>query len=210
MKLKELVSILIAIVVLSIVTGFSFAYARDWNHVSQAILFSTITIAFFIICKKFAASLLDADVEHRTWTMSRYGYRPEQKLNSEWPTGVILPIIGTVFSLGLFKIMTLLAYEARAKAYRSARRFGFYSYTELTDWHNGLIGAAGVISLLLLSFIAYFANFEYLAKIAAYYAFFNMIPISDLDGTQIFMGSRILWTALAVITLIFTAYALIL
>jgi Zn-dependent protease len=93
---------------------------------------------------------------------------------------------------------------------RAAKRFGFYSYSELTDFHNALIGAGGIIALLILSFISYFPGFEYLSRIAAFYAFWNMIPISKLDGTQIFFGSRALWTALAIITIIFTAYALIL
>ena len=37
-----------------------------------------------------------------------------------------------------------------------------------------------------------------------------MVPFSKLDGTQIYFGSRVLWSILAVMTLICTMYALLL
>jgi Zn-dependent protease len=78
----------------------------------------------------------------------------------------------------------------------------------MTDWHNALVGAAGIIAILLVAFISYwYAGLETLSKFATFYAFSNMIPFSKLDGSQIFFGSRVLWATLSIITLIFTAYA---
>ena len=107
--------------------------------------------------------------------------------------------------------MTILTYNTTALKRRAAKRFGYYSFAEMTDWHNALIGAAGIIVMLLLSFVSYWIpTLEPLARLAAFYAFFNMIPFSKLDGSQIYFGSRILWYALAIITLIFASYALLL
>ena len=88
---------------------------------------------------------------------------------------------------------------------RAAKRFGNYSFTGLTENHIALIGAAGIVFALLLSVVIYFLpfNLEYFAIIAAFYAFFNMIPISKLDGAQIFFGSLTLWVALALIVCVF-------
>ena len=103
--------------------------------------------------------------------------------------------------------MTFLTYETRALKHRAAKRFGYYSFTEVTDWDNGLIGATGIIALLVLSIVGYIMGYELLFKMAAFYALMNMLPISNLDGTQIFFGSRIIWSVLALICLIFGLYA---
>lgn len=207
---KEVNHTIAAILILTAVIGLSFVINSQWLSVLWAFIFAAIIIFVHVFAKKLTAHLLDADVEHSLWSFARFGLKPHQKLETQIPAGIIFPLALTLFTLGKFKLMTLLTYEARALKVRAAKRFGFYSYTELTEWHNALIGAGGIIALLILSFISYFPGFEYLSKMAAYYAFCNMLPISKLDGTQIFFGSRILWTALALITIIFTAYALIL
>jgi len=207
---REFKHILAAIFVLTVVIGFSFALEGNWIFLAQALLFSAIIIAVSVFSKKIAAHLLDADVEHEIWNFSRYGFRPHQYFKNTLPFGVILPLFFTLFTLGKLKVMTFLTYETRALKIRAAKRFGFYSYAEMTDWHNGLIGSAGIISLILLSVVSYFSGFEYLARISAFYAFFNLIPLGKLDGSQIFFGSKILWTTLAAIATILATYALLL
>jgi hypothetical protein len=93
------------------------------------------------------------------------------------------------------------------------KKFGPYSFTEMTDWHNALVGAAGILSCLLITFVTYWLPGDFwsvIGKMATFYAFFNMIPFSKLDGSQIYFGSRVLWSVLAVITLIFMTYAMLL
>ncbi len=111
----------------------------------------------------------------------------------------------------MIKFPAILVYETTALKRRAAKRFGVFSHTEVTEWHHALIGAAGIIAAFLIAIITYFlpANFEYLAKIAIYYGFVNLLPLSKMDGAQIFFGSRVLYTALAVIATIFLLVALI-
>jgi Zn-dependent protease len=211
MKESEFSQIVLAIIVLTIVIGFSFGIQGDINKLAQSFFFSIIIILVAVFSKKLVALLLDCDVEHKIWRFSQYGLRAHQHLKKEAPAGIIAPLIITILSLGFIKAPTILTYETRALKRRAAKRFGYYSYTEMTDWHNGLIGAAGIFAVLLLALLSYLlpTNLEYLAKVASFYAFFNMLPISNLDGTQIFFGSRVLWSVLAIITLIFTSYALL-
>ncbi|MDO8460689.1 MAG: hypothetical protein Q7S74_06270 [Nanoarchaeota archaeon] len=210
MNRTELTHLFIAVIMFTIIGALSFIFKGDIIIVIQVFLFSIIIIVFSVFAKKLIAYSLDANVEHKIWGVYRYGFREHNHFKKEAPAGIFLPLFFSIFTLGLIKIPAFLTYETRALKSRAAKRFGFYSYSEMTDWHNGLIGAAGIVMVLLISFVGYLLGYEYLAKLAAYYAFFNMIPISNLDGTQILFGSRVIWTALALVCVIFTAYALLL
>ena len=210
MKYSEFSHVAAAIMILTIISGFTFAFKAQWNNLALSFAFSIIIITLSVLTKKIIANLLDADIEQEIWQMKNFGFTPEFQFKKPMPAGIIFPLILTLFSLGTLKFSALLTYEARALKHRAAKRFGYYSFTEMTDWHHALIGASGIVILLLLSLIVYLLpyNLGYLAKLSIYYALSNLIPISKLDGSQIFFGSRILWTALATITLIATFLAI--
>jgi len=208
MKQREIIHILVGILVVALVISISPAIKGDFNFLGKAIIFSTILVVVNISAKKFAARLLDSDVEHEIWQWSRFGFKPHWHLKKTIPVGIILPLIISIYSLGTIKLLTPLTYETRALKRRAAKRFGTFSFTEMTDWHMALVGAAGIVALLLVSFISYwYEGLETLSKFATFYAFSNMIPFSKLDGSQIFFGSRVLWATLAIITLVFAARA---
>lgn len=205
---QELGDILIAILMMFVVSGFAFILQGNMGLVFQAFIYSFILIIIPVIARKATAHALDANVEHQTWGVYHFGIRPGRHFKKEVPFGLFAPLFFSLITLGLFKVMTFLTYETRALKHRAAKRFGHYSYTEMTDWHNGLIGAVGIVVVLIISFVSYFAGFEFLTKLAAYYAFWNMLPISKLDGTQIFFGNKIVYAVLGIITLIFVLFAM--
>lgn len=208
MKEREIIHILVGILVLTIVIGMTSIINLNMENLGKAFLFAFVLILVNISAKKVMANWLDSDVEHEIWQFGRFGFKPGRHLKKTIPAGIILPLIFSVYSIGFLKLMTVLTYETRALKKRASRRFGSFSFTEMTDWHNALVGSAGIISILFLSFVAYWIpQLESLSKIAAFYAFSNLIPFSKLDGSQIFFGSRVLWATLSIITLIFTAYA---
>lgn len=209
MKLSEYLHILAAIVILTAIAGLQFAISAEWTEIAKVFLFSSIIILVSVSSKKIIANLLDLDVEHRIWMFERFGWKADWKFKKEIPAGIILPLIISIFTLGLVKFSAIMTYETKATKYRAAKRFGFYSFSEITEGHNAMVGAVGIAAILALAFIAYFPGFEYLSKMAIFYAISNMIPVSSLDGTQIFFGSRVLYVTLLVISLIFFAYALV-
>lgn len=211
MKFEEFLHILAAIIIFTLVESFSYLLDLKWFMLPRVFFFATIIVFISVFAKKLTANLLDIGVEHEIWKFSRYGIKLHQKLKKEIPAGIIFPLILTLFTLGYIRFSAFLTYEATALKRRAAKRFGFYSFTELTESHNGIIGAAGIVAVFLIAIISYFLPFdiEHLSKLAAYYALSNLIPISKLDGAQIFFGSRVLWTTLAVIALIFASYAFI-
>lgn len=208
MKLTEIANLAIATLVLTFVTGLTFLLKSQWQDLTLTFTFSIIIITTAVLTKKAAAFLLDADVEHEIWNIQYFGFTKRYHLKKPVPAGIILPIIISILSLGAIKFSALLTYEARALKYRASKRFGFYSYTALTDRHNSFIGASGIIALFILAFVSYFIELGYLSQISIFYAFWNLLPVSKLDGTQIFFGSRVLWAILATIAIISSFFAL--
>ena len=210
MKGSEFLTVVAAILILTAVVAFKPILYQDFSVLPKYLLFSTIILAVSIGSKKLMASLLEAGVEHKIWTAQRFGYKPNYKLEREIPVGIIFPIFFSFFSLGIIRFLGILTYETKALKTRAAKRFGFYSFKEMTEWHNGLIGGVGIFACLLLSFVGYFPGLGELSRLSIFYAFSNMIPISNLDGTQILFGSKVLYFTLALITIIFLIYALLL
>ena len=213
MKDKEIVQIIIAIATLGIVYGFKDLINSNFQAFAIIIGFSAIVIGINILSKKIVASRLDADVEHEIWQVKRWGFHPGDNFKKSISAGVLIPLFITIVTLGSINFMGILTYETRALKRRAAKRFGPYSFTEMTDMHNSLVGSAGIIGCLLITFITYWipgSLWSTIGKMATFYAFYNLIPLSKLDGSQIFFGSRVLWSVLAVITLIFLLYTMFL
>ena len=209
MKKREITDIIIAFVVLTIVIIIEPIINSNQYLILQAPFIAIVILTITILSKRIFAYFIETDVEHELWRVQRFGFKTHRHLKKPAPLGAILPLFLTLITLGSFKCTTLLTYEAKALKTRAAKRHGHYSFAELTDRHNALIGAVGVVSLLALSMVAYLVNLEYLTKIAIYYAFFSMLPIAKLDGAQIFFGNRTLYAVLGIITLLFTAFAIL-
>ena len=160
-----------------------------------------------IAAKKIAAFYLESEIEIRPWYMERYGFKTHQYFRKPFPIGVFLPIIVSLFSIGKLFWMAVMVFEVKPKIYRAAKRHGLYSFSEMTEFHIGLIAAAGVLINLIAAVIGYFLGFPTFARLNIYFSFFNMIPFSDLDGNKIFFGNIVLWSFLAVIVLIGLSYA---
>ena len=106
--------------------------------------------------------------------------------------------------------MTSLVYEVEPIAAGKAKRHGLYNYSGMTEYQIGLIAAAGVLANLVLAVVCYILNFPIISRYSIYFAFFHLIPISDLDGMKILFGEKLIWITLVIIEVIALAYALIL
>lgn len=207
---KELAHVIAAILLLFVISGFAAGLVGDTELMIQILIFAGLIVLVHVLVKKVVAFGFDSAVEHRIWHVKRVGFGERQRFKREVPFGVYVPLIFAVITLGILKVMTLLTFETRALKHRAAKRFGYYSYTSMTDWHNGLIGAFSIVGVLIVALMGYLMGFEFLAKMAAYYAFWNMMPLSNLDGNQILYGSRVLWAVLAFVSLLGALFALFL
>ena len=196
----------ITIGIISIILSFIFSFAKEIN-----VFFSFFIAIFFIIfinsiAKKISSYYLDSEIEIRLWEVKRYGFKPHKHFKRSFPSGIFFPLITALASLGYFVWMASIVFEVKPKIYRAAKRFGLYSFSEMTEYHIGLIAASGVLINLFFAIIGYLTGFSVFAKLSIFYAFFNIIPFSDLDGNKIFFGSVVLWSFLAALILIGLGY----
>jgi hypothetical protein len=206
-KANEFLHILLAIIILA----FAVSLAKlSLGNFLFALLFFAIIFLVYISAKKAMAYYLQASVETRIWQFQRYGLKERYYFNKPIPIGIILPFLLSIISLGNFFWLAVTQSEITARKSRVIKKHDFYSFTEMTEWHIGLIPAAGIFACLVLAFIAYFLNFGELGRLAIFFACFNMIPLGNLDGTKIFFSSLIMWFVLAAVSLIALGYAILL
>lgn len=206
LKTNEIWHILLVVLILAFVEGFSHQ-TYDVTVFLIAFLFVAIVVILNIAAKKLTAYYLEADIDTKIWSFQQYYFAAGMKFKKPVPIGLILPLVLSVLSLGAFKWFGVLQYDVEPMKSRVAKRHGFFSYSEMTEFHIGLIGAAGVAVNLLSSVFFYLVGLGDLARISIYFAGFHMIPLGKLDGSKIFFGSLILWAFLAVLCIIFLAYA---
>ncbi len=211
---KEAISIAVA----SIILAFSITLVQSLNLFLTTLLFVFIIIMINLIAKKITGYYFEAEVETQIWEMKKPGLfgvlstgipHPTKKLKQPIPLGAIMPLIIKVLSLGYVNWLASLTFDVEAKKYRTAKRHGFYSFSEMTEFHIGLIAASGILVNLIFAVIGYLIGATEFARINIFYAFFNMIPISNLDGNKIFFGSQIIWSFLASLVLIGVGLALL-
>jgi Zn-dependent protease len=168
-----------------------------------ALLAVFLVLFLNVSAKKLVSFYLDSEIEIKLWEITRYGFRAKDHFKKPVPAGAFFPILSKVFLFPFknFVWMASLIFDVKPETYRAAKRHGLYSFSEITEKHMGIIAAAGISINLVSAIIGYILGFPNFAQINIYYAFFNMIPISNLDGNKIFFGSIVLWSFLAAITL---------
>lgn len=205
---KEIVSLAVTLLI----------FALAISLISSVKVFLFTLLSFFIIIginvivKKIVASYYDSEIEMRIWEIKRYGFSPKKRLGNPLIIGAILPLISIVFFQGYLVWMASLVFDVKPKISRAVKRHGLYSFSEMTEWHIGLIAAAGIVANLFFALVGYLIglpsemNFTFLS---IWFAFFSILPISDLDGNKIFFGSFILWGVLAAIAIISALFTII-
>ena len=194
------------IIISTIILGFTLTVTR---FSLENFLYAALAVFLVIIINTFAKKVvsyhLDSEIEVKFWEMQQFGFRKHWKFKRPFAIGAFFPFITTVLSQGYFNWMATLAFDVKPKVYRAARRHGLYTFSEMTEYHLALIAAAGIFANFLFAIIGYFLNFHEFARLNIYFALFNIIPLSELDGNKIFFGSLTLWSFLATIILILVA-----
>jgi len=203
---------ILILVLVSFVIAFSITLAKDLNLFLLTLIGIFVLIGVNVFTKKIMAYFLESEIEIKIWEIKRFGFKTNSYWKKAFPMGAFAPLISKIFLFPLnsgFVWMASFVFDVKAKAYRAAKRHGMYSFSEMTEEHIGRIAAAGIFANLTLAILFYIigGNFGILfAKLNIWFVFFNMIPISDLDGNKIFFGNLVLWSFLAIITLIGLGY----
>ena len=202
---KEIPIIALIIAIISLSVSLSLDILQDWKIFFTTLLAVSVVVLFNIFTKKIVAYNLDSEIEMKIWEIG--GYKSNKK---PFPLGAFLPLFSKIilFPFNSFVWMASLVFDVKPRTYRAAKRFGLYTFSDVTEYHLGLIAASGVLINLILAVIGYFLCFELFARLSVYYAFFNIIPLSELDGNKILFGSKIMWSFLASLVLIGMLFAI--
>lgn len=197
---NEIISILIA----TLVIAFSVNFALNRISFLWTLLAVFIVIIINVIAKKVSGFYLETKTEIKLWEINWFGLKKHHHFKKPFPLGAILPLLSKIilFPIKGFIWMASLVFEVKPEVYRSAKRHGLYTFSEITEDHIGYIAAAGILANIIFSIIGYLIGFTEFAKLNIYYALFNMIPLSSLDGNKIFFGNITLWSFLASLVLI--------
>jgi len=220
MNKKELTAIILSTIILA----FSFTLINLFENILLYSLIFVLVILINTFGKKLIGEFANLSTEVKLWEMRRYGLfglftklgHPQKDFKKPLPLGVLIPPITAILTLGYipflagltFEVKPMPAYSARGREAFSKKRgggTGLYRFSEATEWHIGLIAVGGILANLIFALLGYLINQPEFATINLSYAFFNLIPISELDGTKIYMGSSLVWVILAIITTISVA-----
>lgn len=207
---REALIIALIIIIITLSINLSLNLIEEWKKVLYSLLAVSIVILTNIFTKKIMAYQLDSEIEMKVWEIGRFGFTKDKHSKKPFPLGAFLPIISKIifFPFKSFVWMASLVFDIKPRIYRGAKRFGLYTFSEITESHLGLIAASGIAINLILAVIGYFIGFPLFARLNVYYAFFNMLPVSELDGNKIFFGNLILWSFLASLVLIGMLFAI--
>lgn len=189
LKPQEIFHIAIAILV--------FAFAISFTQGAEAFLLALFPSFLIIIinaeAKKLAAYYFETDIKIRTWHFQRYWVFPSSYFTTPIPIGIILPVLLSIVSLGYAKWMAFLQFDSRPLKHKAAKKHYGDRFSELVEKHIAFIAASGILANVILAFILALFNLGDLARLSIYYGFFNMLPVSQLDGSKIFFWSWRLW-----------------
>ncbi len=191
-----------AILIVTIILALAVSLIESASAFLYALIFVFLIIMINILAKKITAFYLDSEIKIKLWEISRIGFRTHQRFKKPFPAWAFFPLIFTALSFGHLTWFANLVFDSRPKIYKAAKRHGLYSFSEIPEYHIGLIAAIGIFANLLFSIIGYLTGFTEFAKLSLYFTFFNMIPIADLDGNKIFFGSKLLWSFIAILVLL--------
>ncbi|MBS3073023.1 hypothetical protein J4477_04275 [Candidatus Pacearchaeota archaeon] len=211
MKTNEIYHILLVLVVLifSVVLK-PFIAKESFNIILISALSIILVVLINIITKKIVAYHFETSIEHKIWSVDRFGLKRQNYFKNKIPFGIIIPFIAALVSLGNFLFLAALEFDIKTLTARVSKRHEWYKFTDVTDIHLGIIAASGVILNLMFAIVGYLLGFSLFAKLNIYYAFYCMIPLWNLDGTKIFFANKNIWAVLGAIVLIFLLYALFL
>lgn len=201
---------IILIIIVTLILSFMISLLETIEIFLYTLLAVFLVLTINIAAKKIIGFYLDSKIEIKLWKINQYGFKAHQHFKKPLSAGAVFPILSKLFLFPIhnFIWMASLIFDVKPKIHRATKRHGLYSFSEITESHLGLIATAGIVANLIFAVIGYLIGFPDFSRLSIYYAFFNMIPLSELDGNKIFFGNKILWSFLASIVLIGLFYAL--
>lgn len=182
---KEILIFILA----ALVMGYALSFKGfSWLLWPKMAGLSLLIILVHSAGQKLSAKAFHCSTESKLWTFTQYWFTKRAYFKKPFPAWLFVPLLLTFASLGYIKWLALTTFEVTALPSRAAKGFA-----RVTEWHLALIAAAGLFFNIFLAFFSQLLGFHFFAALNLYFVLFNLLPISTLDGTKVFFGSRLLW-----------------
>ena len=192
---KEVIWIIISIIIFTFIAIFP---SQDFSIL--LLIYPAIIILTNVITKKYAANYFNIKITYTIWGLRQYWFTTKSHFKKSVPMGLILPFFLSFFSLGLIKTLTFLQFDyENNERKRIFKKSGRIRRQELNETDPAYTAAWGFYALILLAILAAILNLPVLTRLSLYYGAWNLLPISNLDGTKLFFGNLFNWTVLAII-----------
>jgi hypothetical protein len=203
----------LVIVFTSIILAISISLA-DLKQIPAFTGIFLIVITLNIITKKLTARYYNAELKTKFWYLQRYGFEKKAKFKNPIPM-IWFPFAIAIISDTRLSWLAITISDIKKKITRVTRK---HKFIEISEFQTSLIIASGIIANIILATLIYLIMIltntnsiilQSLININLYYAFWSLIPLSNLDGMKIIIGSRKLWAILTILILSTISYFLI-
>tara|TARA_Y100000034_G_scaffold97974_2_gene119831 strand:+ start:858 stop:1487 length:630 start_codon:yes stop_codon:yes gene_type:complete len=191
---KEFVWVIVAIIILGFIIEFSEAHTITF----KGFIYAAVIIFTSILIKNLAADYFYLNIEHKVWEIKQYWFTARGHFKKPIPFGLILPFFIAFVSIGTMKIMTILQFNGKPSKKKILKKRGSQRKEEANESDFAFISAWGFWGLIILAIISSLIKQPELAKYALYYGTWNLLPISQLDGSKLFFGSLANWILLVI------------
>jgi hypothetical protein len=195
---KEILTILLTAIIL----GASVSYMTNQAYLTSIVAFFAILVANIIV-KKLISYHYESDITIKPWSIYQFGFRKDAHFKEPVPMSWV-PILLTLLTNGAIWWLAILQFDVKARPERVSKRHGLYRFTEMTEWHIGMIAFSGILTNLIIGIVSYTLGFEFFAKLNIYYAAWSLAPLGNLDGTKLFFANKSIWIITAIVTAIVT------
>ena len=191
---KEVYWIIIAIIIL----GFVIEFSEKYTLTATGFIYAAIIILTSVLIKNLAADYFHVIIEHKIWSFKQWWFTKRAHFKNPVPIGLIIPFFITFVSIGAIKVMTILQFDGKPSSKKLLKKRGTVRKSEVNESDFAFISAWASWALIFLAIIASLIKQPELAKYAICYGFWNLLPISQLDGSKLFFGSFVNWLLLII------------
>src|SRR3989344_8799344 len=163
---KERGALIVSIIVLTIVFGLNdnsliFVFSNWFYNLVRILIVVAISLLVKEYTKKLVAGKFSCATDYKIWNISRFWFTESAKFPLKLfgreiksiksiPTGIVLPLIVSLFSYGALYLPTVGATDVEVEYHKRVGR----KFINLTDLENAFIILSGAMANLLVALIA--------------------------------------------------------
>ncbi|MFH1210011.1 MAG: hypothetical protein V1663_04450 [archaeon] len=189
---KEVKTLLLAVIVLTLIFAFndnkpSFILSNWLSNLFLVLFLVIITLLFHIAGVKLAANYFDQEARFKFWHIKQFYFTEKRHLPLPFPIGIIIALFFTLISNGTSFFTAITTFEISNK-----KRIG-RSFPNISEKEIAFICFWGIFANLVLLMFFKFINIPQGVLINSWFIIWNLLPITDLMGSQMFFSYRILY-----------------